>query len=765
MKLYLTLLSVILISISSVYSQTLNDFGFSRSYSFPEVLHQGISLPNPWVGGMNSCQFSSIDLNQDGIKDLFVFDRIGYRIMTFINQGTPDSIDYVYAPEYATKFPYVVDWVQLVDYDGDGKEDLFTYGYGGIKVFKNTSDPVNGLSFKLITNQLLSFMFTNYINIFLTNVDYPIIDDIDGDGDLDIITFWIIGTYLHYHKNLSMEKYGKRDSLDYALESQCYGYIREGDTSNRITLNAACPFKDTNIPGMITKEDIPSDKEIEHVGSTLLSLDLNADGVKDMLIGDVDYPTIIGLTNGGTPDSARMEAQDDYFPSYDTSVRMFSMPVTCYVDVNNDNVRDLLVSPFDPSTMTTESDKSVWLYLNQGADNQPLFHRVNKAFLQEGMIDVGTNAYPVAFDVDQDGRMDIVLGNFGFYDSSYYVNGFLHSVFRSRLVVYKNTGTSAQPVFSLADTDFAGLSALKITNAFPTFGDLDGDGDPDMLVGNRDGSLYYFENTAGPGNPVTFAAPVANYQGISVGNYCTPQLWDLDKDNLPDLVIGNQNGIFSYYHNNGTAQNPSFSLVTDSLGKIYVRDTNMSWDGYSVPCFFTADDGTDRLFAGSLKGGLAYFKDISASPGAHFTGVSQNYLYLKSGDNSAFAVCDFDNDGYKDLLMGNSGGGLAYFKGTLPGPVGVPELKETGGVSIMVYPNPAIDECVIDVSATEHAGSAVFEIVEPGGRRVIYGTLFTFPARINTAILKPGIYFIRLSFHLSGSESVYSNPAKLLIIR
>ena len=61
----------------------------------------------PWAGGMNSCQFGEIDLNLDGINDLFVFDRHGDRIMPFINSGTAGTIDYDFAPEYVDNLPFL----------------------------------------------------------------------------------------------------------------------------------------------------------------------------------------------------------------------------------------------------------------------------------------------------------------------------------------------------------------------------------------------------------------------------------------------------------------------------------------------------------------------------------------------------------------------------------------------------------------------------------------------------------------------------------
>ncbi|MBK7389494.1 MAG: hypothetical protein IPI23_10650 [Bacteroidetes bacterium] len=54
-------------------------------------------------------------------------------------KGTPNTVDYVYAPEYAKKFPVSMhDWVLLKDFDCDGKEDIFTYSYsGGMTVYRN----------------------------------------------------------------------------------------------------------------------------------------------------------------------------------------------------------------------------------------------------------------------------------------------------------------------------------------------------------------------------------------------------------------------------------------------------------------------------------------------------------------------------------------------------------------------------------------------------------------------------------------------------
>src|SRR5882762_7790342 len=91
---------------------------FQRNDSVPVTI-SNYTLKLPWAGGLNFCQFYTIDLNQDGIKDLFVFDHCSNsisKISTFINKGTANIPDYVYAPVYREKFPELHDWVIPADY-------------------------------------------------------------------------------------------------------------------------------------------------------------------------------------------------------------------------------------------------------------------------------------------------------------------------------------------------------------------------------------------------------------------------------------------------------------------------------------------------------------------------------------------------------------------------------------------------------------------------------------------------------------------------
>ena len=127
--------------LNSSFSQT----GFYPQPNIP-VIQYGLISPLAWAGGMNDVSFSEIDLNQDGVKDLFVFEKDNgfygtrFRISTYINNNVSGIVSYTYAPQYISKFPKMKEFAILRDYNCDGKEDIFTYsttGAAGLAVYTN----------------------------------------------------------------------------------------------------------------------------------------------------------------------------------------------------------------------------------------------------------------------------------------------------------------------------------------------------------------------------------------------------------------------------------------------------------------------------------------------------------------------------------------------------------------------------------------------------------------------------------------------------
>ncbi len=665
----------LLLSVATVFGQNRIDF---------QVVESDV-LSMPWAGGLNACQFGRMDLDGDGKKDLLVFDRHGNRLSCFLNKGDNGEIHYVFDNTYAKRIPKLTDWVVFADYDGDGREDIFTYskGWAGIKVYRNVS--TEQVDFELVVSPYLtSWQGGGEVNLIATNADYPAIVDLDGDGDLDILTFGVLGTFIEKHRNLSVERYGHRDSLVFEKTDFCWGRVAESEESNEMYLDT-CIFGRS----LIVNDDF------RHRGATFAVRDLTGNGLPDLLLADVDYPNLVFLKNGGSPDNALMVSQETDFPDHEPA-NLFSMPLPFFTDIDNDGVDDLLVSPFDPNPMSCEGQRSVWLYLNQGTNHEPDFQLYTKSFLQEQMIDVGTGAYPVFADVDGDGLTDLVVGSIGNMDSTYYNNGVLQCRRTAQLTLYKNVGTRQNPVFQLFDSDFGGLSALKTMGLMPAFGDLTGDGRLEMLVGTAEGKLLFFD--------ADFNLLDADFLP-SDGRWSAPCLFDVNRDGILDLIVGDESGRLSYYQGYAWEGETRFSFVTDEWGGVDVCDHSSSYFGYSVPALFSKDNEM-LLAVGSEQGKLFLFKGLTGSLDGIFTDVTDNLAdYVCDFENhfglrSAAAFADLDADGKLELLVGNFSGGLESLNGNITVNLDVVEVGPSTGSgaegTLMVYPNPASGQVTVE---------------------------------------------------------------------
>jgi len=770
--------------ISSIISQI--NFIQNNEIQVLENNEESNALLNPWSGGLNFCQFSEIDLNLDGEKDIFIFDRSGKNGSRNGNKIIPmlfDQIinDYVYKPEYIDNFPgnfALNDWVLLVDYNQDGKEDIFTSMSNSIALFTNNSVDTLSFEFTKILNSDAGFGPTN---LYVSGVDLPAIADVDGDCDIDILSFNPEGTNVYFHQNKSVELYNSCNTIDLYRTENCWGQFQENFTDNNLTLflNEDCQPPDIN-PLRV------------HAGSTLLALDLNPQqqlannpqNTMELLLGDISYSNIVMVLNQGTPEEALMVDQDINFPSYTSSVNLPLFPACFYLDVNKDGWKDIIVSPNGVNisenkynclyykNITNETDESFWL---ENGENMLQFEYTQNDFMVEDMIDVGSNSKPILYDLDNDGLLDLIIGNKGYYNEANY---------NSRLSFYKNVGTESVPKFTKyyedsINNDFGNLSSLgeiaTIESIHPTFGDVDLDGDIDLVFGDSSGKIFIL---LAINSEIESTNPLPIYPnnideivdtGIDVGSYATPQLIDLNRDGLLDLVIGERSGMdtgvlngINYFENSGLNNQipifeeatPEFTtddgIIIKSLGGINLMDQVFT-TAYTTPHVFEYENEY-HLAVGTECGKVFLYNSIEDDLFGFYNFYTDNILPNINCIHSTIAINDINNDGKPDLIRGNASGGLELFLGN---EFNLRNSENTHNTSFKIFPNPNSGYFSIEHNQTSEL---IVEIYSITGKLLKSKIINQQNITLNLETKKPGIYILHIK---DGQETVKTE--KLII--
>jgi hypothetical protein len=526
-----------------------------------------------------------------------------------------------------------------------------------------------------------------------------------------------------------MELTGNCDTVAFEFSESCWGLFYEGLNSYILNCpNCQCP--------QITNPNTANLKQ-KHAGSTLLAIDIDNDNDMDLVLGDVSYNNLNLLINGGDNQNALMVSVDSVFPQNNSSTiatNMHVYPATYYLDVTNDGVKDLIVTT--NSQNNSENFESSWLYKNAGQTNNPDFNFVQTNFLQSDMIDLGKSAFPTFYDYNNDSLLDLVVGNYGYHVA--------YNDPISSLSFFENTGTKDIPKYDLIDRDWQGISNVNLNtnlnipalNISPTFGDLDGDGDKDMLLGDADGELHYFTNQAG-----NFNITAPNYFNIDVGYFSQPQLVDVDRDGLLDIIIGEQDGSINYCPNSGTITNAAFDTIIKNWGGIDV-DTNYISTGYSSPKLIDSN-GVYQLFVGSYSGTIYQFTNINGNLSGQFLPVYSTAANLWDGGKCAFALADINNDNQPEMILGNLSGGIAYFSSdtllndTTTIPTNTQNNKQA---NFSIYPNPASSKLTIESSEI-----GIIKIKNLLGKTIYKVRKNNYQHEINTSNLANGIYILQLN--------------------
>jgi hypothetical protein len=494
----------------------------------------------------------------------------------------------------------------------------------------------------------------------------------------------------------------------------------------------------------------------------MLIEDFDCNGLPDILLGDISFPKMVMGYNQGTFNKARIANQDTLYPSFDVSVNVENFPAGYLLDANVDGKKDLIVTP--NATAGFNNFDQIHVYENKGTNTCPQLELMEKDFLVGDMIDLGTNAFPLVIDVDGDSLNDLLVGNFGVFTQS--------KTHESRISYLKNVGSKTNPKFHYITRDYLPIPQSRDTGLFPTAGDLDGDGDLDLLVGTDRGLIYYYENKAASrSDSAVWVKTASEFDTVNFGKSIRPYLFDVDNDGKLDLLIGSQLSSIKLYKNIGSTSIPNYSnsqvisnwggiFVSNALGfgnlSIAIADLDTAGNKISTPGNLSKDR---HVFVGTSTGVLLHYTGMNSSGNGNLTLKDSVYLYSQ---NISPSMGDITGDNKPDILYGQISGGLSVLLKDggniiVPPPadtcvkdpqtgfcVGQNELLASDQ-AVHVFPNPASSVLYVKLELpTEEA--VHIEIRDLGGREIYSTTSVSQSHEISISDLGAGVYWVITSY-------------------
>lgn len=679
------ILAVVLMASWGVYAQV----ALNYDTTIPVYL-EGSRMADPWAGGLNAAQYGRIDLNGDGKEDLVIFDRSASLLSTFIYAEGKYKFD----PDYRIYLPDDLQgWILFRDYDCDGMKDIFTHSTSGMRVFRNTGNPSSVPQWELVADPVLTKGASGTINLQVNITDVPGIEDLDGDGDLDILVYnYAIGGFIRHHKNLSFENYGSCDKLEYELVSRNWGYFEE----------CICHIYAFEVYGESCEELLPA--RIMHPGGkSLLLIDMDNDGDKDFLGGHEQCDEFYFLENEGTPEEAIMRSFSEDFPDSEHPVNFPIFPAGFWDDFDDDGIHDLLVSPNTEYNLEKAIDyrHSSWFYKNIGSNDLPQFNFVTPAFLQADMIDLGENTRPVIVDEDGDGDLDLLVGSNGFpVEGTYY----------GHMSLFENTGSPTDPEFHLKDQDYLEFSQSKQFDVMPMIADLNHDGTPDLVMVSvrPDGGTVetrWYRNMGEPGSGLSFDT---NYDllELDLNDKDTPYFTDVNEDGMVDLLIGRSTGRLEYHVNQGSDQIPFFVLEDPAF--LGIDDSYIEFKRNLVPFVTDIDlNGQQDLLTTDYTGVMTAYLNYKTDP-IKMSRIVFNDL-LEESDTSSLGTHTWLTGGLISglenpvIIAGDTRGGLMLFRNIADN-----SHEEPSEIMLSVFPNPLISSDILTARSTGNGELLIF---------------------------------------------------------
>ncbi len=444
-----------------------------------------------------------IDYDNDGLLDVYFaqghhlpgsgreHERVGNRLFRNRGDGTFEEV----TETTGCDDPGYAQGVAVGDYNNDGWDDIFLANYGPNALYRNNGDGTftDVTEQSGINNSPLMKYYPNSCGFF----DY----DLDGDLDLYVANYsdWQLETHVPSTTDVGIVIYNYPPNLQ---GQQDIFYRNNGDgTFTEVTREAGL-----EVQWMV---DTHSHRSPRAKGMSLAFTDVNNDGWPDLFVGNDADPQFLFLNN---QDGTFTDAARDYGLVRSTDGFYCNMMGVDYGDLNGDRVMDLVASNFQNRPF------DVYVSTASGA-YQAVADAIEVGPVTRDYLTWGTGL----IDFDNDADLDLFITSGHVFDNAEEIErGYKcqpNLLFENR---FSEGGTFAD-VSSLAGP---GLALVKWSRT-ALFGDLDNDGDIDVVVGNLndryDILMNEWKGDVPPNNWATFdlRGTISNRDALGTRVYLT----------------------------------------------------------------------------------------------------------------------------------------------------------------------------------------------------------------------------------------------------
>jgi hypothetical protein len=374
--------------------------------------------------------------------------------------------------------------------------------------------------------------------------------------------------------------------------------------------------------------------------------DIDRDGDKDLIVGtatsDSGYALRYYENEGSATAPLYVErlswANPFYYLVFESSSLITIRP--SFGDFDKDGDLDLVVGS-QQQGLRYYKNVTNWSVENPVIDYDKQTVSWNSA-TAVGNPFIGINFFysaPFVVDIDQDNDDDLVLGTLADAGDG---NFTIH--------LYTNDGTG---IFSHLHLTGVNPGGVRVS---PSVVDFDYDNDLDIITGDQDGVLRYFQNAGN--NTFAEVAGWSTFTSFNLGTYIVPAFADLTNDGLLEAVIGSipSSGpqTIAYLLNKGANTFERKTGIYDPFGGVWIY-----YD--ATPYFADVDgDGDDDVLFDNRRDDIIYMKNNNGS--FDYAPAEENpFTSIVTANEFSISYVDLNNDGRKDIV-GGSAVGVQYFQ-------------------------------------------------------------------------------------------------------